>query len=99
MVKPPERGVFPLDHEAECKSIMKVYLDCINVNNKDNFPCREHSKAYLQCRMDRNLMAKENLDSLGFDESRTYMRKEQEVKENNAFVAGTGVKPGKWFSN
>lgn len=24
-VKPPERGVFALDHEGECKNEMKVY--------------------------------------------------------------------------
>ena len=25
-VKPPERGIFPLDHDSECKSFMKVTL-------------------------------------------------------------------------
>ena len=25
-VKPPERGVFPLDHDQECKPMMKVFL-------------------------------------------------------------------------
>ena len=26
MTKPPERGVFALDHDGECKESMKVYL-------------------------------------------------------------------------
>jgi hypothetical protein len=26
-VQPPERGVFPLDHEGECKDQMKVRID------------------------------------------------------------------------
>lgn len=25
-VKPPERGIFPLDHEGECKPQMKVCI-------------------------------------------------------------------------
>ncbi|OQO12223.1 hypothetical protein B0A48_02864 [Cryoendolithus antarcticus] len=26
---PPERGSFPLDHDAECQPIMKKYLACL----------------------------------------------------------------------
>lgn len=29
-------------------------------------PCHHLAKNYLQCRMDKGLMAKENLDTLGF---------------------------------
>lgn len=51
---PPERGSFPLDHEAECQPIMKQYLKCLRgsrgVNSEE---CRELSKNYLQCRMER----------------------------------------------
>jgi len=51
---PPERGSFPLDHDAECQSIIKHYLKCLRSHrgvNEDE--CRELSKSYLQCRMDR----------------------------------------------
>lgn len=26
VIRPPQRGIFPLDHESECKSAMKVKL-------------------------------------------------------------------------
>ena len=65
----------------------------------DNFPCRDFSKSYLQCRMDNHLMAKEDLNTLGFDKDRVYIRKPQEERENTVVVAGTGVKPSsKWFN-
>ena len=51
---PPERGSFPLDHDAECQHIMKQYLRCIRSNRGVNEDaCRELSKGYLQCRMDK----------------------------------------------
>jgi hypothetical protein len=52
-VKPPERGIFPLDHDAECKPFVKEFLECLKNNKNDHFYCRESSKAYLQCRMER----------------------------------------------
>ena len=51
--KPPERGVFPLDHEAECKQTMMTYLQCLQKQGTNHFECRDLSAAYLQCRMDR----------------------------------------------
>lgn len=51
---PPERGSFPLDHDAECQPLMKEYLRCLRsqrgVNSEE---CRKLSKGYLQCRMER----------------------------------------------
>ena len=29
-VRPPQRGIFPLDHDAECKPYMKVRHACID---------------------------------------------------------------------
>ncbi|KAH9865325.1 Cytochrome c oxidase assembly protein cox19 [Plenodomus biglobosus] len=64
---PPERGSFPLDHDGECKSIMLSYLRCIKSHRGTNDPvCRELSKSYLSCRMDRNLMAPDSFRNLGF---------------------------------
>lgn len=46
---------------------MKQYLRCIKskrgVNDEE---CRQLSKGYLQCRMDRNLMAPDSMRNLGF---------------------------------
>lgn len=64
-VRPPERGVFPLDHDSECKPRMQDYLQCLKANANDHFPCKSFSKAYLACRMEVDLMAKEDLSKLG----------------------------------
>eukprot|EP01041_Mallomonas_annulata_P000287 gene287-521_t len=98
-VKPPERGVFPLDHDGECKLNMKNYLACISKSNGDQFPCKTDAKLYLQCRMDRDLMAKEDLSGLGLGENAEYKRvpSEEGKKEKLGFVGGIGVRPGsKW---
>lgn len=88
-VKPPQRGIFPLDHDAECKPFMKVrlvlfficlvcecimylkkrfhvqkYISCLKDHQDKHHLCRDASKEYLQCRMDRELMAKEDLDQV-----------------------------------
>ena len=64
-VRPPQRGIFPLDHDSECKPYMKIYLNCLKDKKDQHNKCREFSKDYLQCRMDRQLMAKEDLNEVG----------------------------------
>ena len=116
MVRPPQRGIFPLDHDAECKpmvqvglprwrkeycnthcpcypwaiaiflsflrsvilflliywwinsnlSILQKYLDCLKDSQDVHHKCKEFSRDYLQCRMDRQLMAKEDLNDVSF---------------------------------
>lgn len=98
-VKPPERGIFPLDHDGECKVPMKSFLECLKKNNQDHFPCRELSKSYLQCRMDHDLMAKEDMKSLGLETDSEYVRvqKPEGEKEAAGFVAGVNVKVKSWW--
>ncbi|XP_070579346.1 cytochrome c oxidase assembly protein COX19-like [Ptychodera flava] len=64
----PAKGSFPIDHEGECKDFMKVYMSCLQQNRFDNGKCREEAKSYLQCRMDKELMAKEPLSKLGYSD-------------------------------
>lgn len=46
---------------------MATYLSCIKkVKGVNEDQCRELAKAYLTCRMDRNLMAKDDFKNLGF---------------------------------
>lgn len=66
---PPDKGSFPLDHENLCKIQMVKYMSCLRNNRDDNSLCREYAKEYLQCRMDNNLMAKEEWKHLGFTEA------------------------------
>jgi cytochrome c oxidase assembly protein subunit 19 len=90
-VKPPQRGIFPLDHDSECRPQMEVsrgyfllslcsmysfipltffrllfqdYIGCLKESKQQHHKCRDLSKKYLQCRMDRELMAKEDLDKV-----------------------------------
>ncbi|CAI9634104.1 unnamed protein product [Alternaria burnsii] len=46
---------------------MLSYLRCIKSHRGTNDPeCRNLSKSYLSCRMDRNLMAPDSFRNLGF---------------------------------
>ena len=63
-VKPPQRGIFPLDHDSECKPAMEKYLECLKQERDLHYKCRDLSKEYLQCRMERQLMAQEDLNNV-----------------------------------
>ncbi|KAM3412645.1 hypothetical protein ACQJBY_004023 [Aegilops geniculata] len=63
---PPEKGVFPLDHLHECDLEKKDYLACLKSTGAQSEKCRMFSKKYLECRMERNLMAKQDMSELGF---------------------------------
>ena len=67
--KAPEKGSFPLDHFSECTDIFKNYMLCLKNNNNDNRACKLLSKEYLVCRMEHGLMAKEDIDTLGFSDN------------------------------
>ncbi|KOM27381.1 hypothetical protein LR48_Vigan406s019100 [Vigna angularis] len=66
---PPEKGIFPLDHLHLCDLEKVEYLNCLKTAGHQSEKCRQFSKKYLQCRMERNLMAKQDLAELGFKES------------------------------
>ena len=65
---PPEKGSFPLDHEGICKRLMIKYMRCLIENNNENTMCRDIIKEYLSCRMDNELMAREEWSNLGFSD-------------------------------
>ena len=62
----PDKGSFPLDHFGECTQLMTAYMECMKRNRSQSTKCRIESRDYLQCRMDHNLMADEDLKKLGF---------------------------------
>ena len=73
---------------------MKLYLSCLKENKSDHHGCRDQSKGYLQCRMDKDLMMKEDLNGLGFGDVGEYVRvstQGDKSKEANGFISGTGV--------
>lgn len=63
---------------------MVSYLSCIKkVKGVNENQCRELAKAYLSCRMDRDLMARDEFKNLGFQETGT------ENSTGNSKEAGT----------
>mmetsp|Transcript_14881 Transcript_14881/g.18149 ORF Transcript_14881/g.18149 Transcript_14881/m.18149 type:complete len:114 (+) Transcript_14881:77-418(+) len=99
-VRPPQRGIFPLDHDSECKVQMKVYLTCLKDAKQQHHKCRDFSKAYLQCRMDKELMANEDLDQMGYsnDAKVESVSEYDKMREKNGYIAGKHIeKPTKWW--
>ncbi|CAL6280216.1 unnamed protein product [Bathycoccus prasinos] len=64
----PEKGAFPLDHFGECATFKETYLKCLQKQKSDANKCKMESKSYLECRMAKELMAKQPLSELGFTE-------------------------------
>ena len=66
----PQLGSFPLDHLHECKEEIRGYYHCLESNNYVSPMCREETKKYLQCRMDRGLMNKMDMTTLNIPETK-----------------------------
>lgn len=49
---------------------MIQYMTCLQKNQDNNSECREEAKSYLGCRMDNNLMAKEEWTKLGYNQQK-----------------------------
>ncbi|XP_054499620.2 cytochrome c oxidase assembly protein COX19 [Agelaius phoeniceus] len=64
--RPPDKGAFPLDHFGECSAFKERFMECLRQSGYESSACRQSAMAYLECRMDRQLMANEPLEKLGF---------------------------------
>ena len=51
---------------GECKGHMMQYMTCLKENGSDHSQCRVLAKEYLQCRMESDLMTKEDWRKLGY---------------------------------
>lgn len=61
---------------------MTAYLACLKqARYAPDEQCRALSKAYLGCRMERNLMAKDSWDNLGFQEKEKASEKGEAERE------------------
>eukprot|EP01111_Echinosteliopsis_oligospora_P006864 TRINITY_DN21279_c0_g1_i1.p1 TRINITY_DN21279_c0_g1~~TRINITY_DN21279_c0_g1_i1.p1 ORF type:complete len:105 (+),score=15.36 TRINITY_DN21279_c0_g1_i1:2-316(+) len=85
---PPERGSFPLDHKGECRETMMAYLSCLRKNNSDSYICKPEAATYLNCRIDKGLMAPDDLEALGFKTTNVVVVADGPRKESTGFVAG-----------
>lgn len=81
-------------HALSSFSPYQKYLECLKGEKQQHNKCRELSKDYLQCRMDNELMAKENLDEMGFSEDTriTEAKEYDKTKEKEGYVAGKHIK-------
>ena len=66
--KPPEKGSFPLDHGGQCAASASEFMACLKAHGQRHAPCKALAKQYFECRMDRGLMAKEDLATMGISE-------------------------------
>ncbi|VDN40509.1 unnamed protein product [Gongylonema pulchrum] len=67
---PPVKGSFPLDYEGQCKyEMLKIAESADMMNVQINEECRKYAKIYLQCRMDKGLMQRDDWKYLGFPEN------------------------------
>eukprot|EP00536_Pseudo-nitzschia_multiseries_P008657 jgi/Psemu1/198667/e_gw1.223.52.1 len=99
-VRPPQRGIFPLDHDAECKPFMEKYMECLQDSSQMHHKCKQLSKHYLECRMDRQLMSKENLDDMGYSKDKDVVGAQEydKAKEKAGFIAGKHIqRSSKWW--
>ncbi|XP_043721978.1 cytochrome c oxidase assembly protein COX19-like [Telopea speciosissima] len=91
---PPEKGIFPLDHMHECDLEKKEYVTCLKSSGYQSERCRHFSKKYLECRMERNLMAKQDMSELGFgkdaDEEASEQRNEKVGARDSALPGVQG---------
>lgn len=71
-VRAPDKGSFPIDHFRECEEAAEAYRVCLA--GAKNFPkkCRNEAQVYLECRMDRGLMARQSSEELGFTEDASW---------------------------
>ena len=96
----PERGSFPLDHGGTCKPQMIEFQKCMKQHKGGHAKCRSFSKTYLACRMDNELMARDDFKNLGVtktaEEAALKVHRENgernRKKENKGFVAGLTVR-------
>lgn len=89
---PPDKGSFPLDHKGQCKECMKTFISCLETNKLEHHKCKQLSKQYLECRMNKNLMQHEDLNDYGFNHTVSFGA-ETIKKEKVGFVGGLTVKP------
>jgi len=61
----PLKGSFPIDHFKECDEYYKNYMNCIKSNSGASTKCRNETKQYMECRMNKDLMEKQELKNLG----------------------------------
>ncbi len=74
--KAPILGSFPLDHFRECKAQIETYYTCLKRNDYVSPMCRDETREYLKCRMDRGLMKQTDVSAFGLPETEFVSQKQ-----------------------
>lgn len=80
-VNAPDKGSFPLDHFRECEREAEEYRLCLAEAAGIPKKCKEQAQKYLECRMDKGLMAKQSVEQLGFIPESTMEFEEKSIIE------------------
>ena len=78
VIKPPDKGSFPLDHFNECTIEAEQYNTCVNKHQLMPKRCRKFQISYLDCRMKTKLMENEDMEKLGFTDENSWENEEKE---------------------
>ena len=81
VIKPPDKGSFPLDHFHDCNNEAKEYNSCMERHQMMPKRCRIFQKKYLECRMKAGLMEKQDMETLGFTQDLDWNTEEEERKK------------------
>ncbi len=80
-IVPPDKGSFPIDHFKECEDMVQKYLKCINKHELMPKRCQKMQMEYLDCRMQKGLMAQESMENLGFTANNSIEKEDDRKKE------------------
>lgn len=87
---PPDKGSFPLDHFQECQDLAEKYRICLAQASGIPKKCKEEAREYLECRMEKGLMAKQSMEELGFIPESTWdyeqMSKQEIIEKVNKIM-------------
>ena len=85
-VSPPEKGSFPIDHFRECDHEAEAYRKCLMATSGIPKKCKDAAQAYLECRMDKGLMARHSPEELGFIPESSWEFEKKSIHEMYARV-------------
>ena len=78
VIKPPDKGSFPLDHFHDCNREAEEYTGCMQRHQMMPKRCRQFQKSYLECRMKAGLMEQTDMKNLGFGDELDWKNEEEE---------------------
>lgn len=70
-------------------------MQCMKENKSESGKCRHLSKLYLQCRMENNLMEKDEMSNLGFRDDPQHSQNSGQLANNDSGSSSQSSSSGK----